>query len=247
MKPIIYFDLETTGTEVDKSRIVQIAAARIDPETGEAKTKKVLVNPGILIPKEASDVHGITDQMVEGCPTFKAISKSLFEYMDGCDLGGFNIINFDVPLLAEEFLRAGLNWPAPGTLFIDAMKIFYEKEPRTLSGAVKHYLKREHADAHDAQADILATIEVYHAQLKAYADLGQMDRQELHDFCQGDEKRVDLAGKIVLNATGVPVYSFGKDKGKSIKNNPGFAIWMLKNSFPTETKNHLKKLLGYGR
>jgi len=241
------FDLETTGVEVDSARIVQIACRKLDNLFLPMEpAKKMLINPGIPIPADATEVHKITDEMVANAPTFKQVSKSLFTYFEGCDLAGFNIINYDNPLLAEEFARVGIEWPAPGTRVVDVLKIFYAKEPRTLSGAVKHYLGREHEEAHDAEGDINATDEVLLAMIAKYGDLQVMDIEKLHEFCEGEEKRIDIAGKIVLNKDGVAVYGFGKDKGKTVRDNPGFGNWMLKQGFTTNTKEVVRRLLGYG-
>jgi DNA polymerase-3 subunit epsilon len=247
MKPIALLDLETTGAEIDSARIVQISVRQVDQNfIPLALAKTILLNPGIPISAEATEIHGITDEMVKECPSFKKISKSLHEYLMPCDAAGFNILGFDIPVLAEEFIRVGMQFPPPGMRFIDAMAIFHTKVPRTLSGAAIYFLNKEHVEAHDAEADIDITREILVAQVNRYEDLKAMDIQQLHKFCQGDQQRVDLAGTIVINAEGVPVYKIGKDKGKPIKANPGFAYWMLKNSFSTDTKNHLKKIL-YGR
>jgi DNA polymerase-3 subunit epsilon len=240
---LAYIDLETTGTETETDRIVQIAAFKSSQDFSQkTDVRQIFINPGIPIPKAASDVHGITDEMVRDKPNFKQISKSLHEYLDGCHICGFNICNFDVPLLSEEFARVGIEWPRPGTLFIDTYRIFAEKEKRDLAGAVKFYLKAEHVDAHDAAGDILATGAVLFEQLRYYPDLGAMNLNQLHAFCEGEHPRVDLAGKIVL-INGVACYSFGKHKGQPVLSQEGFAHWMLKNSFPTDTKKKLRQIL----
>lgn len=245
-KPLIFYDLETTGVNLETDRIVSIAATKMTPDLRDVLDKKmVMVNPQMPIPKEASDVHGITDEMVAGKPVFAQYAKSLAEWMDGCDLAGFNILNFDVPLLGEEFERVGISWPAPGTLFIDVCRIFHEKEKRDLSGALKFYVNIDHETAHTADGDVDATIVVLKAQQDKYDDIRAMTVQQLAEFCM-PEKRLDLAGKIVLNDSGVAVYGFGKDKGKSIKEFPGFANWMLKQPFPVNTKKALHKVLGWG-
>lgn len=243
-KPIAFYDVETTGTDVTTARICQIAIFKVDGKRIEKK--QMLINPTVPIPAECTEVHGITDEMVKDARTFKQISKSLFEFMQGCDLGGHNIVGYDVPVLAEEFARASIKWPAPETFFVDTLLIMRKLQPNTLSGAVKFYLNKDHTDAHDAAADIQATIDVYEAQLTRYDELKGFDAKALHEFCEGDEKRVDLAGKLVLNKEGKIVYAFGKDKGKCVKENPGFGQWMLGQSFPTETKEILKALL-YGK
>lgn len=245
MKPLAFIDTETTGVDLVLDRIVEISVTKVSADLLTIlETRTARINPGMKIPAAATAIHGITDEMVAGKPTFAQVSKSLFDFLAGCDLAGYNIANFDVPLMAEEFGRAGISFPEPGTIFIDACNIFKAKEKRDLSGAVLFYTGQKHEDAHGAEADNLATWKVLAAQLQRYPDLGAMSRKELERFCIGDY--VDLAGKIVRNEKGVPVYAFGKDIGKSVKENPGFALWMLKQSFPTNTKQVLKKILGYG-
>jgi DNA polymerase III subunit epsilon len=243
-KHIALLDLETTGTDVDSARIVQIAAVKLDYELQPVEEVKVMyVNPSIPIPAEASEVHKITDEMVKDAPQFKQIAKSLHSWLQGCDVLGFNSNRFDVLVLNEEFAREKLIWPAQGTRLLDVYKIFAEKEQRTLAGAAKFYLQENHDDAHDAKADILMTLRVFDAQRRVYGDIGAMTPDELHSFCNGTEQKLDLAGKIVRNEQGVAVYSFGKDKGKPVKDNPGFGNWMLKNSFTHDTKEVVRKLL----
>jgi DNA polymerase-3 subunit epsilon len=245
-QPAAILDLETTGKDPQTAKIVEISVVKVMPDgTKDIRTMKV--NPGIPIPPEATEVHKITDDMVREAGTFGRYAKGIYDYFAGCDVAGFNSNRFDVPLLAEEFSRVGVTRPEPGTNFIDVYQIFAYKEPRDLSGAVKFYLNREHENAHSAEGDILATAAVLAAQIGRYPELAGMGAKEIHTFCQGDQPWVDLAGKIVLNKEGIEVYGFGKDKGKSVKANPGFAQWMLKQSFPTNTKKILKKLLGYGR
>lgn len=250
MKPIVIFDLETTGTEVEASKIVELACLKVSHDLqplADQTVKRILINPGIPIPPEAIEVHKITDDMVKDAGVFGRYAKAIYDYFAGCDVAGFNSNRFDVPLLAEEFARVGINWPEPDTNFIDVYQIFAYKEPRDLSGAVKFYLNREHETAHSAEGDILATAAVLAAQIGRYPELAGMGAKEIHQFCQGEQQWVDLAGKIVLNKDGVAVYAFGKDKGKSVKGNPGFAQWMLKQSFPTNTKNVIRSILGYGK
>lgn len=243
MRPIAFFDLETTGTDVVADRIVQIHITKVNPVNWEIIDQRAaLINPEIPISPEATAVHGITNETVKDKPKFGQLAKGILEFMMGCDVGGFNIINFDVPILNESFLRSGYNWPAPGTLFFDSYKIFAEKEQRNLTGAVKFYLNEVLEGAHDAGNDVAATINVFKAQINRYEDLKEMTLAELHTFCVG-ANTVDLAGKLIRNQDGVVVYGFGKDKGKGVKDNPGFAYWMMKQSFPTDTINHIKKIL----
>lgn len=248
MKPIIFFDLETTGVEVETARIVQIACLKVNADLSpiEGETPRMLyINPGIPIPAEATAVHGITDDLVKNAHPFGRYANAFIEYFKGCDLATFNGNRFDIPLMAEEFARLNMEFPAAGTLMIDVWQIFANKEPRDLTGAVRFYLNSELTGAHSAVVDIMATLDVLVAQRAKYEDVGAMDTLALHQFCEGEHPRVDLAGKIVL-IDGVACYGFGKDKGKPVKANPGFAYWMLKQSFPTNTKNILKKIV-YGK
>lgn len=245
MKPIIFFDLETTGVDLESDRIVQFSAIKVNAEFETiGEPKDVLINPEISISEEATAVHGITNEMVQGKPTFKQFALGIKTFFEGCDLAGYNILEFDVPLLAEEFARLGIKWPEPGTLYLDALRIFREKEKRDLAGAVKFYTGREIEAAHNALGDNISTISVLTAQMKRYEDLGAMTREQLSEYCIGDRK-LDLAGKIGLNEAGEPIYAFGKDKGKTIKENPGFGLWMLKNKFTTNTKDVLREIMGY--
>lgn len=238
-KPIIFLDIETTGTDVVNDRIVQLAILKsVDLVSDEEKN--VLINPGKPIPKEATEVHGISDDMVKDQPLFSNYAKSLFEFIKDCDYAGFNIIQFDVPLLSEEFARVGIEWPHRDAVFYDAFHVFREKEKRDLSGAVKFYCNEEHTEAHDALSDIKATKKVMEAQMKVYADVE--DYEKYGAFCK-NSNALDLAGKIVLNEAGEAVFSFGKHKGKSVRLNPGFGRWMLKESFPTNTKKVVESLI----
>lgn len=244
-KPLIFFDLETTGVQLESDRIVQIAATKVSRDLKTVHDRKnVILNPDMPIPAEATEVHGITDEMTKDAPYFKQISKGLYTFMEGCDLAGFNILNFDVPLLGEEFGRCQIEWPAAGTIFIDVYKIFAEKEKRDLAGALKFYKGITHETAHTADGDVDATVDVFIEQLARYEDLGAMTLEQIADFCM-PEKRLDLAGKIILNEQGVAVFSFGKDKGKPVRESVGFANWMLKGNFPENTKNVVRRILGW--
>ena len=240
---IVFFDTETTGTDICKDRICQISTLKMDADFNELEPiKKRLINPGIPIPPGATAVHGITDDMVRNAPKFSQIATSLFGFLEGCALGGYNIIQFDVPLLAEEFIRVGKEWPAPGTLLADAFKVFIQKERRDLSAAAEFYLNEKHEGAHDAGADVIMSWKVLAAQLSRYEDLKGGSLEDLHKFCLG-EMAVDMAGKLKRDEQGIIVYSFGKDKDLPVKTNPGFAQWMLANSFPIETKRKIRQIL----
>lgn len=240
---IIVFDLETTGTDVSKDRIVQLAAVKVsDDFTKHDELKTILINPGVPIPKEASDVHGITDEMVADKPTFAQYAKKLHEYFQGCDIAGFNSIRFDVQLLMAEFERAGITLDLSNTNLIDAYTIFIMKEQRNLSAAVKFYCGREMEGAHDAGNDVMATLDVLKAQLSHYPDLASMSLNELHNFCGGD-KRIDLSGYLVYDENRDVVFNFGKHKGAKVVDQISYAQWMIGSDFPRDTKRVLIELI----
>lgn len=240
-KPIIFLDLETTGTDIVTDRIIQLAALKtVDSIELAGEEKTVLINPGISIPKEATECHSITDEMVKDKPSFNQYAKSLFEFLNGSDYAGFNIIQFDVPMLSEEFARCSLEWPAKDATFYDAFHVFREKEKRDLTSAVKFYCNETHDGAHDALADVHAARKVMIAQTKIYLDIDTLEKYAA--FCT-NPNALDLDGKIVLNDNGHAVYGFGKDKGKLVKYNPSFGKWMLSQSFSSNTKNVVRSLI----
>lgn len=243
MRPIVFFDLETTGTNTVTDRIVQIAAVKLFTSfEDEGEEKMTLVNPGVPIPAAAAEVHKITDDMVRDAPRFSQLAKSLFAYLDGCDLAGFNITRFDVPLLAEEFARCDIRWPARGVQFFDAQHVFRLKEERTLSAAMRFYCQQTHEEAHDALGDVRATIRVMQAQTRLYEDLATPDAYAA--FCT-DPNAMDLTARIVRNAEGVPCWNFGKHAGSPVKSEPGFATWLLKQDFPSDTKALVRQIMGW--
>lgn len=245
-KPIAFFDTETTGVDLENDRIVSISITIMSRDLrSKLDSRYVLINPTIPIPKEASDIHGITDELVKDKPVFAQYARGMAQFLAGCDLAGFHILGFDVPLLGEEFERCGISWPEPGTIFLDACRIYHEKEKRDLTAAVKFYLGREIEGAHTADGDVESTIDVFRRQLEFYPDLTGMTMEQVADFCM-PEKFVDLAGKIVLNEQGVPVFSFGKNKGDAVKESLSYATWMLKGNFPINTKKAIHKILGWG-
>lgn len=239
MKPLIIFDLETTGTDVVLDKAIQFAGMKVE-EGKEPVEKNVLFNPGRPIPQQAIDVHHITDEMVKDKPPFSSYAKSLFAWLDGCDYGGHNIKQFDVPMLAEEFARCGITWPVKGARFFDTLHVFREKEKRDLVAAMQFYCGLPHEDAHDALADVRASYLVLQGQMKRYEDLNTLDK--FAEFCH-NPKALDLAGKLELNDEGVACYAFGKSKGKPILSDTGYGWWMISGSFPTDTKNILKAIL----
>lgn len=248
--PIAFFDLETTGINVVSDRIVEISILRISPK-GEEDVLTQRINPGIPIPEQTTQIHGITDQDVADAPTFKEVARKLAKFIEGCDLGGYNCNRFDIPLLAEEFLRADVDVSFKKRKVVDVQVIFHKMEQRTLSAAYKFYCSKVLEDAHSAQADTLATYEILKAQLSHYKDL-ENDMQFLSQF-SSHNKNVDFAGRIVYNDKGIEVFNFGKHKGKSVeqilKDEPGYYGWIINGDFPIHTKNVLTeiKMRGFGK
>lgn len=237
-KPIAFFDLETTGVDPLTDRIVEIAIVKILPN-GDRKTLSLRINPQIPIPTIASNIHGITDEDVRDKPVFKSIAQDIASFLEGCDLGGFNIIRFDVPMLIEEFKRAGIAFSIENGALVDAQVIFHKKEPRTLEAALRYYCNKSHDNAHAALADVEATIDIIEAQLDRYDDVPRTT-EDLHKYC--DQKNplfVDRFGKMVWR-DGEACLNFGPHRGKSLKevveNDSGFLDWMLRKDFSSEVK-----------
>ncbi len=243
-KPIVFFDLETTGVNTVKDRIVQIALLKIMPN-GEQEQKKTLVNPQMDIPAEATEVHGITNEMVVGAPLFSQIAKSLAEQLHGCDIAGYNSDNFDVPLLIEEFSRAGIEYPQAGEQisFVDVLKLERKVNSHKLEETYKRYTGKELDGAHDALNDVIATAEILFAQLEKIGE--QLSPAQIDELCQGDKKRHDYAGKL-YEVEGVVYWSFGKHKDTPVKDEPQYADWVLRSDFPADTKNKIRKILTNG-
>lgn len=248
-KPLIIFDLETTGISISKDRIVEMATIKIGID-GDEEIKCQRFNPTIPIPTEVSAIHGIFDEDVKDKPTFAEKAKEYAEYFKGCDFGGFNSNKFDFPMLVEEMLRADVEFETEGRKFVDVQRIFHQMEQRTLSAAYKFYCDKNLDNAHSAEADTVATYEVLKAQIERYKDLGN-DMESLHKI-SGQGNLVDLAGRIVLNDKGEEVFNFGKHKGKKVsavfKTEPGYYQWMMDNDFSLDTKRKLTKikLSGFG-
>lgn len=242
--PIIFFDLETTGTDTVRDRIVEISYLKVHTN-GKEESKTKRLNPEMPIPAGASAIHGIYDEDVKDCPTFKQIAKSLATQMEGCDLAGFNSSRFDIPLLAEEFLRAGIDIDFSKRKMIDVQIIFHKKEQRTLEAAYRFYCDKTLENAHSAEADTRATYEVLKAQLDRYPDLVN-DMAALSEEFSFFNNNVDLAGRIILDENGVEVFNFGKHKGKSVvevlKKEPSFYAWMMDADFALNTKQVLTKI-----
>lgn len=242
-KPICFFDLETTGTNIVKDRIVEIAILKVFPN-GNKQQFSWLVNPEIEIPDEVVAVHGISNEKVVNEPTFKALSKTIYDLIKDSDLSGFNCDRFDIPLLVEEFLRAGIDVDLKKMLSVDVQTIFHKMEQRTLSAAYKFYCDKQLENAHSALADTEATYEVLLAQLERYSDLPQTV-SELSEFTVRRD-RVDFAGQLALDEEGDPIFNFGKHKGTKVRvvleQEPGYFGWILNADFPLYTKKVLTQI-----
>ena len=242
-KPIVFIDLETTGINLATDRIIEIAIVKISPDrTRQVKHK--MVNPQMPIPKKSSEIHGITDDKIKDAPTFKEIANELKQFIDIADLSGYNSNRFDIPLLIEEFLRAGLTLDMTNRRMLDVQQIFHLMEKRTLGAAYKFYCEKELLDAHSAEADASATWEILEAQLTRYAHLGET----LDSILQftGEENYVDFARRFVME-NDVEVFNFGKHKGRPVcevlKAEPQYYDWMMKGDFPLHTKQKLTEIL----
>ncbi len=242
--PIVFLDLETTGVDPAKDRIVEISLVKVFPDgTKEVKTRRI--NPEMPIPPEATAVHGITDEDVKDCPRFREIAKSLAAYIEGCDFGGFNSNKFDIPVLAEEFLRAGVDIDLKKRKMVDVQNIFHKMEQRTLVAAYKFYCNKDLENAHSAEADTLATYEVLMAQLDRYQGELKNDIDFLSDFSSRSQF-VDYAGRIVYDDKGVEVFNFGKHKGRSVaevfREEPSYYSWMMNGDFPKYTQKVITEI-----
>ncbi len=242
-RPIVFFDLETTGVDTARDRIVEISMIKVMPD-GEEITRTRRLNPGMHIPEEATAVHGITDDDVKDCPSFAQVAKSLAQFISGCDFGGFNSNRFDLPVLVEEFLRAGVDVDFKRRRFIDVQNIFHKMEQRTLVAAYKFYCDKNLEEAHSAEADTLATYEVLKAQLDRYPEL-QNDVAALAEFSTRD-KTADYAGRILINEKGEEVFGFGKYKGRKVEeifdSEPSYYAWMMNGDFPLYTKKVITEI-----
>ncbi len=243
-RPIVFFDLETTGLNIGCDHIVEISLIKVYPD-GKRESYTQRLNPGIHIPEEATALHGITDADVADKPMFKDVARNIASIIQGCDLGGFNSNKFDIPMLAEEFLAIGMtDVDLRRSNFIDVQVIFHKKEQRTLTAAYKFYCDKELEGAHGAFADTAATVDVFFAQLERYADLPR-DIKGLSEFSQVT-RNVDYAGRFVYDSNGVETFNFGKHKGKSVeqvlKNEPSYYDWMMNGDFSRDTKRVLTEI-----
>lgn len=241
--PIVFFDLETTGTNINSDRIVEMCYLKVLPN-GNEEAKTMRINPEMPIPAEASAIHGIYDADVVDCPTFKEVAKVIAHDIEGCDLAGFNSNRFDIPVLAEEFLRAEVDIDMSRRKFVDVQVIFHKMEQRTLSAAYKFYCDKTLEDAHTAEADTRATYEVLQSQLDRYPDLNN-DIAFLAEFSSFN-RNVDFAGRMVYGENDVELFNFGKYKGVPVadvlKKDPGYYGWIMGNDFSLNTKAMLTKI-----
>lgn len=241
-KPLAFIDLETTGINLGTDRIVEIAIVKILTDKTQS-IKRKLLNPGMPIPSQSTDVHGITDEMVKDAPTFKQVAHELKQMLDGCDLAGYNSNRFDIPMLMEEFLRAEVDFDMKNRKMVDVQNIFHKMEPRTLGAAYRFYCNKNLDGAHSAEVDASATYEILEAQLEKYTDLGNNVETILKLI--GDDQVVDFARRFVMDK-GTEVFNFGKFKGRAVadvlKAEPQYYDWMMKGDFPQHTKQKLTEI-----
>ncbi|MFT3704395.1 MAG: 3'-5' exonuclease [Agriterribacter sp.] len=242
-RPLAFIDLETTGINLSVDRIVEIAIVKLQPDYTKI-VKRKLINPQMPIPKASSDVHGITDEMVKDAPTFKQVANEIRQFLENCDLSGYNSNRFDFPLLVEEFLRAGLDFDVSEKHLLDVQKVYHLMEPRTLSAAYKFYCDKSLDNAHSAEVDASATWEVLEAQLQKYPQLGNTVESVIK--FTGHEQIVDFARRFVME-NGIEIFNFGKHKGRVVtevlKLEPQYYDWMMKGDFAMHTKQKLTEIL----
>lgn len=242
-KPLVFFDLETTGTNITHDRIVELSFLKLMPD-GSTVEKTRRINPGMPIPAEATAVHHITDADVADEPTFAQIAKSLAECLRGCDFAGFNSNRFDLPLLDQEFVRAGVDFDFGACRFIDVQTIYHKREPRTLTAAYRYYCGRNLEDAHSAMADTRATYEVLMAQMDHYGDLPD-DVEHLAEYAS-QNRNVDLMGRLIYDDNGCEVINFGKYKGQKaedvLRRDPGYYSWIMGGDFTNNTKQAFTRI-----
>lgn len=253
--PICFFDIESTGTNITHDRIVEIAVIKVMPN-GEVFRKSNVLNPGIPIPPESSIFHGLTDADVKDKPTFKEVAREYAKFIEGADLSGFSILKMDVPMLVEEFIRAGVDFDYQRKKIIDSQKIFHLMEKRTLSAAYRFYVNKELQESHTAEADAEASMEVLLAQLSRYDGQNVTDatgrkigeiRNDMDVLSKLiDDDMVDLAGRMIKNEKGEEIFNFGKHKGKTVtavfKQEPAYYDWMMNGDFPQDTKRKLTEI-----
>jgi DNA polymerase III subunit epsilon len=249
-RSLAFIDLETTGINVSTDRIVELSVLKISPD-GKEEWMSTRINPEMPIPPKSTAIHGIKDADVVNAPVFKEVAKNLANFLEGCDLAGYNAIKFDIPVLAEEFLRVNIDFNFLNRRYIDVQVIFHKKEQRTLAAAYQFYCNKDLEGAHGSKADTAATFEVLKSQLDRYKDL-ENDVEKLADFSSFNSN-VDFAGRIILDENGVEVFNFGKHKGKPVEkvfnDEPAYYSWMMNGEFPLYTKKILTeiKLRSFGK
>jgi DNA polymerase-3 subunit epsilon len=240
--PLAVIDLETTGIDLATDKIVEIAIVKLMPD-GTVLKKRKIINPQKPIPAASSNIHGITDEMVKDAPTFKQVANEIKQFLTNCDLGGYNSNRFDIPMLVEEFLRTGQEFSMEGRKLVDVQKIFHQMEQRTLGAAYKFYCNKILDNAHSAEADAVATLEILHAQIERYPQLGPTLESILN--CIGEEDCVDFARRMII-VDDIEIFNFGKHKGKPVveilKIEPQYYDWMMKGDFPLNTKQKLTEI-----
>ena len=242
-RPLAFIDLETTGINVSTDRIVELSVLKISPN-GKEEWMSTRINPGIPIPVKCTLIHGIKDEDVAHAPAFKEVAKNLAAFLEGCDLAGYNAIKFDIPVLAEEFLRVNIDFNFRKRRYVDVQVIFHKKEQRTLTAAYQFYCKKELMGAHGSKADTAATSEVLKSQLDKYGDL-ENDVEKLADY-SAFNTIVDFAGRIIMDEKGVEIFNFGKHKGRPVElvfsEEPAYYSWMMNGDFPLYTKKVLTEI-----
>lgn len=250
-RPLVFFDLETTGIDVTTDRIVEISLLKLFPD-GTEKITTLLVNPGVSIPAGASKVHGIFDMMVANEPSFRELTGTILEIFEGSDISGYNILNYDLPLIRQEFRRCGIEFPPAGTIAIDPYQIYVKKVPRdpanpsetrNLISAYTFYCGKSLQNAHSAEADIIATKEVFLSQIEQYPDIGNTLAAISKFLGMGTTRNADISGKLIYDDNDDVLFNFGRHAGKKVKNERSYAEWMLKSDFPEDTKDVIKKVL----
>ncbi len=242
-RPLAFIDLETTGVNVSTDRIVEIAVVKISPD-GTKLVKRKLINPLMPIPLGSSEIHGITDEMVKDAPSFKMVANEVKQFIEQCDLAGYNSNRFDIPMLIEEFLRAGIEFSTDGRKLVDVQKVFHMMEQRTLGAAYKFYCHKVLEGAHGAEVDAAATWEILEAQIERYPQIG--NTVETVVKFTGEDDIVDFARRFIKDK-GIEIFNFGKHKGKPVaqvlKEEPQYYDWMMKGDFAMNTKQKLTEIL----
>ncbi len=242
-KPLAFIDIEATGTNVTTDRIVEIAIIKYLVD-GNKTVKRKIINPGMPIPQVCVDIHGITDEMVKDAPTFKQVAHDIKQFLDGCDISCYNAYRLDMPMLMEEFLRAGVEFDMKGRKVVDVQKIYHQMEQRTLSAAYRFYCNKTLEGAHSAETDAAATAEILNAQIERYPQLG--NTLETIFKAIGDDNIIDFARRFAFNDKGEECFNFGKHKGRTVadvlKAEPQYYDWMMRGEFPQNTKQKLTEI-----